>query len=312
MDISMVARPKAPEPEAPPDILGLRVLTGWAKQYVGARFNASFVGSRPGPAPIPAPFGPGPAYAPTPVIREVLPMSSGGQLVWPGESVTITARPQIGPFRPERLMFPKGGVGWLINDIKIGNQSMFFNIGDGIPGELFASGSDTTLAMPAVHVAQDIVLVATNVNAGYSTIVLRLDEGEGSQEVFLKSVETLVWTDGDKQRYRHAPAAHRLSELGHIPDKHRVPITEIEPRVVMVRLSPVGKHLYATDEGTGLVIWNLTAGEPSSRSTSGQEPEFDLDGITPKWMEPPEVQKAIRRKETRAAVVQRGRKKRRP
>ena len=116
--------------------------------------------------------------------REVLPMSSGKQRIRPGQSATITARPQRVAFRPERVFIsgfaeankgpwwkrispwyrPAQGIGaadWLVNDIRIGHRSQFSQAGD-IPGDIFAATAiDSFVLFETVRTAMDVEITVT-------------------------------------------------------------------------------------------------------------------------------------------------------
>jgi hypothetical protein len=105
---------------------------------------------------------PGPIYA----DRVILPLSSGVNIL-PNTSAQITARPQLCAFRPERCIL-QGPDNWVINDVKVGNQSQFAQSGD-IPGEVFGSTTiDAFLKFTTVQTAMDFVVVATFVGASES------------------------------------------------------------------------------------------------------------------------------------------------
>lgn len=95
--------------------------------------------------------------------RVVLPLSTGGTLVGPKCSVQITARADR-HFRPDRLVISDGFGGaadWIVNDIKIGNRSVFAQSGD-VPGDVFATNAiDTFLSFPVAEIGQEVVIVAT-------------------------------------------------------------------------------------------------------------------------------------------------------
>ncbi len=99
--------------------------------------------------------------------RDVLPMSVS-QLIRPTQSAQITARPQLGWFKPERLFISGAGTDggaadWVINDIKIGGQSQFTQSGD-IPGDMFSTDAvDTFVSWATANQGADVVLVVTYV-----------------------------------------------------------------------------------------------------------------------------------------------------
>lgn len=95
--------------------------------------------------------------------RVVLPLSTSGTLVEPKQSVQITARTDR-HFKPERVIISDGFGGardWVVNDIKIGNRSVFAQSGD-IPGDMFKPDAiDTFLSFPVAEVGQEVVIIAT-------------------------------------------------------------------------------------------------------------------------------------------------------
>lgn len=94
--------------------------------------------------------------------RVVLPMGSGVNIL-PGTSTQITARPQNGAFRIDRLIIGGTPSDWIVHDVRIGNRSQFNQSGD-IPGDIFSAGSiDSFVSFGVASVAQDVVLLVTYV-----------------------------------------------------------------------------------------------------------------------------------------------------
>jgi hypothetical protein len=95
--------------------------------------------------------------------RVVLPLSTSAKLVVPNQSVEITARADR-HFKPERLFISDGFGGaadWIVNDIRIGGQSVFAQSGD-IPGDMFASSAvDSFLSFPIAEPGQAVSMIAT-------------------------------------------------------------------------------------------------------------------------------------------------------
>ena len=95
----------------------------------------------------------------------ILPMSTGVPIL-PTQSAQITGRPQRRGFRPERLFISNAGTGggaadWIVNDIKIGNQTQFIQSGD-VPGDMFASNAnDALMSFDVAPRGDDVVLVVT-------------------------------------------------------------------------------------------------------------------------------------------------------
>jgi hypothetical protein len=119
--------------------------------------------------------------------REVLPFSTN-ELILPGQSAEITARPQRVAFRPERFfvsngyvdykgpwwkrLWPwykaprlKGASDWLIHDIKIGNRSQFSQAGT-IPADMFLSTAiDNFVSFETAQAAMDVKIIVEYIGA---------------------------------------------------------------------------------------------------------------------------------------------------
>lgn len=94
--------------------------------------------------------------------RLILPLSSGVNVL-PAESVKVTARPQNGALRPDRIVIGGDPGDWVVNDVEIGCQSQFSQSGD-LPGEAFAYDAvDTFVSMSAVRTAMDFTVQVTYV-----------------------------------------------------------------------------------------------------------------------------------------------------
>ncbi len=79
-------------------------------------------------------------------------------------TVAIVLTPQV-IFRPERFIVA-GGIApfFLINDIKIGNESMFPSA-DAVPAEVYiAAATDSQLAFKTCQVGQKITVTVTNID----------------------------------------------------------------------------------------------------------------------------------------------------
>lgn len=100
--------------------------------------------------------------------------SKGRQLALPIDSVTnvaasataiITTRPQT-LFRAERFVTNDPNGNFLINDIRVGKNSMFLNSGS-IPAAVFAANAfGVRLKMDTAQVAMDISVSVTNTDGG--------------------------------------------------------------------------------------------------------------------------------------------------
>ncbi len=98
--------------------------------------------------------------SPTRADRVILPMSSGVNIL-PSTSAQITARPQNVAFRPERIVIGGSPGDWIVNDIKVGNQSQLSQSGD-LPGEMFSSTMvDGFISFGTVQTAMDFVIQVT-------------------------------------------------------------------------------------------------------------------------------------------------------
>ena len=109
---------------------------------------------------------------PSQAVRIVLPMSTGCPIL-PTQSAQITARSQMGAFRPERIFISAAGTSggaadWVVNDCKIGNRSQFAQSGD-VPGDMFATNAiDGFVSFETVQTAMDVVLVVTYIGLNES------------------------------------------------------------------------------------------------------------------------------------------------
>lgn len=98
--------------------------------------------------------------SPSRADRVILPMSSGVNIL-PSTSAQITARPQNVAFRPERIVIGGTPGDWIVNDIKVGNQSQLSQSGD-LPGEMFsATMVDGFISFGTVQTAMDFVIQVT-------------------------------------------------------------------------------------------------------------------------------------------------------
>jgi hypothetical protein len=110
--------------------------------------------------------------APTHAGREILPMSTGVPIL-PSQSAQITAKPQRVCWRMERFVISNAGTSggaadWVVNDIKIGNQSQFAQSGD-VPGDMFATNAiDTFVSFQTAQTAMDVVVVVTYIGLNES------------------------------------------------------------------------------------------------------------------------------------------------
>lgn len=95
----------------------------------------------------------------------VLPMSSSGTIA-AATAATVTARPQVKAYRPQRIVVAASIAGFFtISDIKVGNQSQFVQAGT-IPAEAFVqSAFGVAMRMDTVQTAQDFVFQVNNIDA---------------------------------------------------------------------------------------------------------------------------------------------------
>ena len=83
-----------------------------------------------------------------------------------GVAVPVTARVQDRAFRPERVIIAASGTkhgsaDWLVNDIKVANQSQFCQAGD-ILGDMFsATAIDAFVSFDIVQVSMDFTMIVT-------------------------------------------------------------------------------------------------------------------------------------------------------
>ena len=95
----------------------------------------------------------------------ILPMSSSG-LIANASSATITGRPQVKAFRPERIVVANSiATFFTISDIKVGNKSQLTQAGT-IPAEAYIQGAfGVEMRMDTVQTAQDFVFQVNNTDA---------------------------------------------------------------------------------------------------------------------------------------------------
>lgn len=95
----------------------------------------------------------------------VLPMSSSGTIA-AATAATITARPQIAAYRPERIVIAQSiATAFTISDIKVGNTSQLVQAGT-LPAEAFIQGAfGVEMRMDTVQTAMDFVFQVNNVDA---------------------------------------------------------------------------------------------------------------------------------------------------
>jgi hypothetical protein len=95
----------------------------------------------------------------------VLPMSSSGTIAV-STAATITARPQIAAYRPERIVIANSiATAFTISDIKVGNTSQLVQAGT-LPAEAFIQGAfGVEMRMDTVQTAMDFVFQVNNVDA---------------------------------------------------------------------------------------------------------------------------------------------------
>jgi hypothetical protein len=92
--------------------------------------------------------------------RMLLPMSSGVAIL-PGTTAQVTARPQGIAFQPQRVIIGNNPQDWVVNDIKVGNESQLAQSGD-LPGEMFSSTTvDGFVSFRTVQSAMDFVMQVT-------------------------------------------------------------------------------------------------------------------------------------------------------
>lgn len=95
----------------------------------------------------------------------LLPMSSSGTIA-AATAATITARPQVKAFRPQRIVVGASIAAFFtISDIKVGNKSQFVQAGT-IPAEAFVQGAfGVAMRQDTVQTAQDYVFQVNNIDA---------------------------------------------------------------------------------------------------------------------------------------------------
>jgi hypothetical protein len=157
-------------------------------------YGGYMVGAEPGafaPAPMPMPppppphhhqggYGPQPTNwlveqpAPETARRWILPMSTGVPIL-PTQQAQITGRPQAVAYCVTRFIIGNGGTAggaadWIVNDLKIGNQSQFVQSGD-VPGDSFAVNAiDAFVSFQTAQTAMDVVVVITYIGMNESGV----------------------------------------------------------------------------------------------------------------------------------------------
>ena len=112
--------------------------------------------------------------APTQADRWILPMSTGVPIL-PTQSAQITGRPQAQAYQCNRFVISNSGTSggaadWIVNDIKVGNQSQFVQSGD-VPGDMFATNAiDTFVRFQTAQTAMDVVVVVTYIGLNESGV----------------------------------------------------------------------------------------------------------------------------------------------
>lgn len=107
--------------------------------------------------------------------RALLPTSTTWQVIEPGQTAQITARPQL-PFMPTHLLVSQRCRDFMINDIRVANASHFVQAGD-VPADLFVVDAPeldaltTTVPGPALD---PVIELKVNTKAGRLGIALDL------------------------------------------------------------------------------------------------------------------------------------------
>ena len=146
--------------------------------YFAGRPVRAFLGAEAPTALDGAPFPPRAALvehpAPTQADRWILPMSTGVPIL-PTQSAQITGRPQAQAYQCNRFVISNSGTSggaadWIVNDIKVGNQSQFVQSGD-VPGDMFATNAiDTFVRFQTAQTAMDVVVVVTYIGLNESGV----------------------------------------------------------------------------------------------------------------------------------------------
>lgn len=96
----------------------------------------------------------------------------GDTWIKPGRRHRIKIRPKVVALLLERIELVPTAKGspadWMINDIRIGNRSMFSDCADrcdddGVPGDVFARGADRFVSFETLQTAMDLVFDVTYV-----------------------------------------------------------------------------------------------------------------------------------------------------
>ena len=156
-----------PAPEAPAS--APTAAAGWYPQRAYVLGNEG-----PGAFPFPPRAALVEHPAPTQADRWILPMSTGVPIL-PTQSAQITGRPQAQAYQCNRFVISNSGTSggaadWIVNDIKVGNQSQFVQSGD-VPGDMFATNAiDTFVRFQTAQTAMDVVVVVTYIGLNESGV----------------------------------------------------------------------------------------------------------------------------------------------
>ena len=235
------------------ELAGLHVLEGWVFYRMGVPFYGALLGTIPGELGN---------------RRHVLPLSSSCHIKI-GQTVEITTHPQMA-FQPERLMIGGDASKWRVEDFRIGGASQF-----ALP---VAGDADLQVPYDLAPSGQDISISITNVDAcdGFSNkLMVKLDG-------WLYRLALAVKGQVARITVRRVIPGLNTFEHGDL-------IMVAPPRVLTFHVTEDRRHLYATDEATGLIV--LDASDFAA-------PQFDLGGFEPDWMKPSK-KKAGRKKQTR-------------
>jgi hypothetical protein len=214
--------------------------------------------------------------------RHVLPLDSGSLRIAPDQTAQITARPQVGAFRPDRLIIAADSADFLVLDILIGSRSQFAQAGR-LPGAMFAANAiDAFVSFETVQSSMDVVLVVTYIGTNpegvpfHAALVGR---------VAARQIQhAILWTDAGafvlaEEAGRVDVCAVDGEDLDQLID--HLALSPVDPpRVVGIHLRDVEDRrvLFAVDDAAGDVIFEATVDASALHTT------IDLDGYVPAWL----------------------------
>lgn len=213
--------------------------------------------------------------------RHALPLNSGSLRIAPDQTAQITARPQYGAFRPDRLIIAADSADFLVLDILIGSRSQFARAGS-LPGAMFAANAiDAFVSFEPVQSSMDVVLVVTYIGTNPEGVPFHAAlVGRASRQIR----HAILWTDAGafvlaEETGRVDVCAVDGEDLDQLVD--HLALSPVDPpRVVGLHLRDVEDRrvLLAVDDAAGAVIFEAAV------DASGFHTTIALDGYVPAWL----------------------------